>query len=250
MQRNSVFHNKHKGERCFVIGNGPSLKKQDLDLIQSETTFVVNGFWKHPSVKHSQPTYYFICDPIFFDGSSVANNFFQDLRQHIFASRFFVPSRSYNVVVEQSLLPSDLTSYVAFSERMLGDNPADEFDLTKPVPGVQTVPQLAILAAIYMGFSEIYLIGLDHDWLARTQAGGYNFFEGLTMNHPEAISEPVPYDMEMKSMLKVWQGYHGLNLKAKESGSRILNATHGGFLDVFPRVSYESLVKRGVQKVG
>lgn len=26
LQRNEVFHDRHKGRRCFVIGNGPSLK--------------------------------------------------------------------------------------------------------------------------------------------------------------------------------------------------------------------------------
>jgi len=232
-----------------VIGNGPSIKQQNLDPLRDEKTFVVNGFWKHPRVRESQPTYYFICDPIFFDGSEESINFFKDLRNHIVDSHFFVPARSLMSVVEGKLLPPESTSYIAFNGRTLGENAADEFDLTSPVPGVQTVPQLAMLAAIYMGFSQIYLLGLDHDWLARLQPGGYNFFEGLTMNHPHALSERGPYDMEMKSMLKVWQGYHALNAKARESGSQIFNATHGGFLDVFPRVSYESLVAQGRDKV-
>jgi len=248
IQRNSIFHNKHKGERCFVIGNGPSIKQQDLDPLRDETTFVVNGFWKHPWVRESQPTYYFICDPIFFDGSPEAGKFFQDLREHIVDSHFFVPSSSLTTVVEGKLLPPESTSYIAYNGRLLGENPDDEFDLTAPVPSVQTVPQLAMLAAIYMGFSQVYLLGLDHDWLARLQPGGYNFFEGLTINHPHALVHRGAYDAEMASMLKVWNGYHALNAKAKQFGTEIFNATHGGFLDVFPRVSYETVVKQGRHK--
>ena len=48
LARNSVFRNRHKGQRCFVIGNGPSLKTQDLSLLAREITFVMSGFWKHP----------------------------------------------------------------------------------------------------------------------------------------------------------------------------------------------------------
>src|SRR5260221_14598925 len=30
LQRNEIFRDLHAGRRCFVIGNGPSLKEQDL----------------------------------------------------------------------------------------------------------------------------------------------------------------------------------------------------------------------------
>jgi hypothetical protein len=36
------FREIHKGERCFVVANGPSLKKTNLDLLRGELTFGLN----------------------------------------------------------------------------------------------------------------------------------------------------------------------------------------------------------------
>ena len=35
----------HKGERCFIIGNGPSLNKMDLSLLKDEITFGMNRIY-------------------------------------------------------------------------------------------------------------------------------------------------------------------------------------------------------------
>src|SRR6476646_10859762 len=46
--RNAELRNRHKERtRCFVIGNGPSLKTQDLTLLKDEITIVANSFFKH-----------------------------------------------------------------------------------------------------------------------------------------------------------------------------------------------------------
>jgi len=39
------FRDKHKGERCFIIGNGPSLRNTDISLLEDEITFGVNGIF-------------------------------------------------------------------------------------------------------------------------------------------------------------------------------------------------------------
>ena len=39
------YRDRYKGKRCFVIGNGPSLNKHDLKLLEDEYTFAVNGFF-------------------------------------------------------------------------------------------------------------------------------------------------------------------------------------------------------------
>src|SRR4051794_30859438 len=44
LKRNEIFRNRHKGKSCFVLGNGPSLKNQDLAPLVNELTFVTNTF--------------------------------------------------------------------------------------------------------------------------------------------------------------------------------------------------------------
>ena len=54
--------NIHLGERCFIIGNGPSLLKTDLIKLNNETTFSCNMVYKLID-KNWNPYYYFAHDP-------------------------------------------------------------------------------------------------------------------------------------------------------------------------------------------
>jgi hypothetical protein len=42
------YNGIYKNQRCFILGTGPSLKKQDVDLIKDEILIGVNGIclWK------------------------------------------------------------------------------------------------------------------------------------------------------------------------------------------------------------
>jgi len=54
-----ALKNIHKGQRAFIIGNGPSLRKTDPNLLQNEITFGCNAIFLMPNF---QPTYYFVED--------------------------------------------------------------------------------------------------------------------------------------------------------------------------------------------
>ena len=44
LAKNQELKNLHAGERCFVLGNGPSLRQVDLSLLSNEFIFTVNNF--------------------------------------------------------------------------------------------------------------------------------------------------------------------------------------------------------------
>lgn len=242
IRANERFRNRHSGQRCFVIGNGPSLRQQDLSLLANETTFVMNAFCKHSAVGEWQPTYYFFSDPVLFDGSDSAAEFFAELRSRIQQTTFFVPVQYKKIVDEKGILPPGSTSFFAPRQRVLGEDSEAGVDFTRMVSSTETIAQTAIMAAIYMGCSPIYLLGLDHDWLAHHGETGYNFYPGLILkNHPHVTGKLGDYGKQIESLLRVWKSYYRLKEIVERKGIRILNATHGGFLDVFDRVSYESL---------
>jgi hypothetical protein len=41
------LRDKHKGKRCFIIGNGPSLKNMDISKLKNEITIGSNGIYKN-----------------------------------------------------------------------------------------------------------------------------------------------------------------------------------------------------------
>ena len=165
LERNEVFRNRHQGQRCFVIGNGPSLKTQDLAPLANEITLVTNTFHIHPLVGDNwQPSYYFLSDPQYFEGLG----FIDDLTAipaQIPSAPFFVPTFAHKFLTENRVLPQDRTYYVAAGGTRLDDQ-LERPDFTTVTPGMQTVVQLAIMGAMFMGCSPIYLMGLDHDWLS------------------------------------------------------------------------------------
>ena len=42
IRRLAAYQNRHRGQRCFIIGNGPSLRNTDLSNLRGEATFGLN----------------------------------------------------------------------------------------------------------------------------------------------------------------------------------------------------------------
>lgn len=250
LKLNEIYRNKHRGQRCFVIGTGPSLNTQDLDPLGTELTFVMNAFWQHPIADKWQPTYYLLSDSVYFDGSEHSVGFMRSMNQRISTSTFFAPLHFKEKILELQLLPADRTSWLGFgSEFHEAGTLVEEIDLTSLVPNPRSVSQLCIMAALYMGCSPIYLLGLDHDWLAHMGQNrhfykGHAGFEGHPKHRP--VLADWGYRANMESQLILWSGYEKLRDLADRKGSQILNATNGGFLDVFERANYEELIDRQV----
>jgi hypothetical protein len=241
LKRNAVLRNRHKNQRCFIIGNGPSLKHQDIKPLADEVTFATNFFYLHPLVGASwQPTYYCLSDPLFFDGREPISTLLK-IAERITNSPFLVPHFARQCLGQSNALPPERTYYVAFCEAISANN-ARKYDLTRPTIGVQTVVQLALLAAIYMGCSPIYLLGLDHDWLAHG-GSSLNFYSKEDPKDQPAGNLPGwDYHSMMKAVLMMWEVYELQLLMAKEAGVKIVNCTRGGFLDVFERGNYEQVI--------
>ena len=242
LQRNAVFKDKHKGQTAYVLVNGPSLGRQDISGLGQHITFVVSGFWKHDAVLSWQPTYYSLLDKNFFIDHPAMRTFYDNLRERIHASTFFVPLyRGFDAVAQRALLPPDRTHYVACVGRTTPSN-----DLTGIVQSFQGVSAFALAQAIYMGCSPIYLLGFDHDYLANRGVDRH-FYTGGTVSGHEQVNVPladrVPYDEEMAANLKLWANYRSLKAIAERQGCQIFNATDGGYLDVFPRARFEAPAK-------
>ncbi len=242
LQRNRRFSMRYQGKRAFVIGTGPSLNSQNLGWLANDLVFAANGFWRHPILVNWQPVSLALADPDYFNGSGVWNSEFAGLRRVASTSVFFVPLNARSVIQSQGWLPEDRTFYCAMYGNMARVKNFS-YDLTQPIPGCQTVSLFSIMIALYMGCNPIYLVGMDHDFLA-TPSKPTHFYEGndLPENSPEVDTFSTwSYDKLMAAVLDMWGGYRNLKRMAASQGQYIYNATAGGFLDVFPRVNFESL---------
>jgi hypothetical protein len=201
---------------------------------------VVSGFWKHEVVNSWQPTYYSLLDKYFFIDTPATRNFYTNLHQKIKKTIFFAPLfRGFDAVHKYGFLPKENTFYVA----SVGDG-VNSNDLTDIVPSFAGVSAFALSQAIYMGCNPIYLLGFDHDYLANRSVDRHFYAGGTISGHALnniPLSDRISYDEEMRANLALWKNYRDLKNIAEKKGIQILNATNGGYLDVFPRVSFDEI---------
>jgi hypothetical protein len=253
LNRNRVFREKHRGQRCFILANGPSLATQDITPLEGEVTFVTNNFYKHEVLDRWQPTYYALADPHYFDGSEKMAVMLRGIAARAHGSSFFVRLKgAKEVLATQPLLPPERAYYLALAGN-IAEAELSDVDLADYLPGPRNVGVLCLMLAIYMGCSPIYLLGFDHDWLANRGRSGHFYGAPAPQGNKEA-QPPTGYDawsyrMIMEYQLELWKGYEKLSQLAIQKGIRILNATNGGFLDVYERVDYAQVVGAHAQNV-
>lgn len=254
LARNAVLKDCAAGRPGFVIGNGPSLMRQDLRPLAGQVTFVANGFWRHPIVALGpdgrrsdwQPAFYVIIDPLYFDGSDAIRTFYGELRARIDGARFLVPASGLGVVQTQALLPAERLHPCVFRGDLVGQGNF-AFDFTQPLPGLFNVSLLSLLAALYAGCNPIYLLGMDHDWLAQPKCQTAHFYQVVTVDGHEEVRAieregRYSYRFNIECALAAFRSYELVLAGATERGVSIVNATDGGYLDVFPRANYADVV--------
>jgi hypothetical protein len=242
LAQNVQFRNMCAGKRCFVIGNGPSLNRQNLTPLANEITIVMNHFHLHPVLQRWQPTFWCLADP--------PNCYTpQEIdRVKVGMTRtnpqaFFVPIDMKSLNDQYQIFPLEKTYFLKMDGGSMTDWPHSKpLDFTKNIPSARTTAHLAIMLAMYLGCSKIYLLGLDHDWLAHRSVMTH-FYDSVAREEEGSSNDLSGYNYKslVEGTLKTWEIYEALKDLSAIHNTKIFNATDGGFLDVFPRVKYESL---------
>ena len=95
--------------------------------------------------------------------------------------------------------------------------------------------------AVYMGFDEIYLIGIDHTFSRIIDENG-NVHDGKLTKGEEHASFLGNYNMPNGSeVYKVENAYRAARQYGEENNIKIYNATRGGELEIFERVTFDTL---------
>src|SRR3546814_3551381 len=58
MSRFAILHDRHRGERCVIVANGPSLNAMDLSFLQRETVIGLNKIFLGFEKFDFYPRYY------------------------------------------------------------------------------------------------------------------------------------------------------------------------------------------------
>lgn len=243
------YKDKYKGQRCFIIGNGPSLTGEDLNLLCGEICFASNRIYEIYGQTRWRPTFYCIQDNRVADMvvpkaelaiMSVQQTFFRALTYKMKKDKYEKYSDHIVVVpiLSQSQEATDDLSKRKFSSK------ADHY-----IYDGDTVTYMLIELAAYMGFTKLYLLGVDGTFprvedkngnlIENDKSKRAHFYETVEDNDSELIQSMVmPRDIQFAA-------YQAAENYSRRTGKfRIYNATRGGELEIFERVSFDEIMKQ------
>jgi hypothetical protein len=241
---NRSLRARHAGTRCFILCSGPSVRQQDIKPLAGELVVSVASAYMHPDFALVAPRYH--CVPQITAGAlteAETVTWFKDMDGHL-GDAEVVLSHFQRATVERSgVFARRAVTYLLMDGDHYADG-AEACDLTRRLPGPQSVSIMAICLAIEMGCREIYLLGTDHDQFL---TGTYtHFYDRDPIAGKDPDVEPdgkvrsTRYE-EFQALGRLWHQYRWLKGVARARGVRIVNASAGGALDEFERVELASL---------
>ncbi|WP_345271947.1 6-hydroxymethylpterin diphosphokinase MptE-like protein [Flaviramulus aquimarinus] len=258
MSRNKTLKNVHKGKRCFIVGNGPSLKHHDLSKLTNEPVFTVNNMMMTDYFKILNPNFHLFFDPNFLDFFFNQNpqnedekNKMQSIRKSLELNSKLIYFTLYRKKSTFTKLFPSLKSHYLFNNKMFTSSLKKTSTLHRNTPAFQNVIIYAINIALYMGFDEIYLLGVDMTgFLEHYEFNTINDKWGHVYNKSEEdqeklnkfrIENNIDNEFCLKNFGKTFQQFKEIQNNVLSKKAKLFNASAHGALDMIPRVDYEKI---------
>lgn len=209
--------------RCFIIGNGPSLNKTDLSLLINEYTFGLNRIYLLFPKLGFTTTHYVVNNRL------VLQQFISDIK--------LIPSPKFT-----SWENFDIAYDVPDMHFLYRHNGAHFYeDITKGFWGGGTVTFAAMQIAYYLGFKTVILIGVDHNFSSVGKPNEMIISNGNDINHFDKNYFGKGIRWQFPDFKTSEFAYRLARKIFERNGRVILDATIGGQLKVFNKINYLSL---------
>ncbi|HEY8951998.1 MAG TPA: hypothetical protein VIP78_05500 [Candidatus Dormibacteraeota bacterium] len=226
-QRLKEMAGSYAGQRCFIIGNGPSLIETDLSRLRGQNTFALNRGY------------------LLFDRIGEKTTFLVAVNRYVVeqfgADLFAAGSATFVSWRSRRHVPRDAD--VVFVRRAPSLTFSD--DLATGAWEGATVTYMAMQVAFHLGFREAVLIGVDHRFASVGPPNELVTSQGADPNHfdPNYFGAGIKWqlpDLEMSE-----RAYRLARDRFAADGRSIVDATVRGNLTIFPKVDFESVTAMG-----
>lgn len=229
----------HAGKRCFIIGNGPSLSSDDLDRLKGEYTFAANRIYEIFDRTDWRPTFYISVDSDFLRENWEQLSSYDLGHMFVRTSEKKALSLGYPIEkltriamlgdleyrINRPKIWNDVSSYISV-------------DVSNHFSEGRTVTFDSIQLAIYMGFTEIYLLGVDFSYSTVIDAQGKEHMNGSAQDYFKGKMPHMSYQLYKTNL----HAYQVAKEYCDNHGIIIKNATRGGKLEVFNRINFDELL--------
>ncbi|MFC1483885.1 6-hydroxymethylpterin diphosphokinase MptE-like protein [Candidatus Neomarinimicrobiota bacterium] len=219
-QRLKRLRNIHQGQKAIIIGNGPSLNKVDFSILEKAGVFTF-GLNKIN---------------LLFERTTFRPNCIVSMNRHVleqnraFYNQTEIPLFLNSSHRRQIRLRTNVT-FLNFT------NEPRKFARNCSISMTQghTVTYAALQLAFHMGFQQVGLIGMDHDFAAKGP-GNITVLAGKSDPdhfHPDYFAEGVKWQLPDYRSMEVH--YELARDTYERYGRKVFNCTEGGKLEVFER---------------
>lgn len=214
-------------KRCFIIGNGPSLTKSDMDLLSNEITFVCNRFF-HIYGDYCS-TAYFCQDP------TILKNEIVNIKKAHSQFKLVNPLIRLKNVFFKKNYSDDMIFYHVIRKLKLNEQPpkfSNSFE--EGFYEGYTICFSIIQCAAILGFKEIYLLGVDFNYVVKDGKIDDSSYPAQLKGMKTGGLPDVEYN---------YQAFCAAQSYAKEHGIKIINCSRNTKLDVFERMQLEKVLE-------
>jgi hypothetical protein len=224
IKRLAALKDSHRGQRGFIIGNGPSLKQTDLKKLEGEFSIGLNRiFLAFPELGFKTSMLLSINDLVVEQSAAEIQGLGIPTFVSWRARRWLKPAENLFFLY---------TTYTG---------PKFATDVTGRLWEGATVTYTALQLAYYMGFETVILIGVDHNFVTQGKPNTTVVSQGDDPNHFHPGYFGKGFRWQLPDLETSERAYRMARQAYEADGRRVLDATVGGKLQVFPKVEYESL---------
>lgn len=212
------YRDKHKGESCYIIGDGVSVKWFDLEVFNDKLSFLCNFLPFHNDAHKLNAPYLSMVEPWWFmpfertlyqPQKKIYRNprqkFYRNLINGNQDKTFFINLSNYLVLREKNII----YTYMDFNDPRLPEN-----FITSRIKAYEGSLRFLVTLAIYMGFKNCHLVGFDYTHLPSRSLHWYERGEGIF----------TPLDEYNKDFFDIANEYMDITTITLDGSSNYLNS--------------------------
>lgn len=237
------FKDKHKGQRCFVLGNGPSLKSAPIERLRNEVTFGSNRIYLGYPDWGFACTYWTIVDSL-------------QCEKYSFEWETNVPAES------PKFFPFEYASFFNFDAACpinvyATGHPENPTNFNPPIPKIDLIDTpnfsthpdyvfaghntvyIMIQLARIMGCDPIYLLGVDHNFALPEKDEKRGIWKDASSSshfHPNyTASSGIKKEFHLPNLDQATKFFDYASDNSDSLGMNVVNLTEGTALHSFKK---------------
>lgn len=250
---NKKLANNYKGS-VYLLGSGPSMKNLNLSSLKNKNCIFLNNFVSNPyfstitanSTNKESLNFYLIAPIHPPQTKDLWLLWLKEIDAKVpddMNMVFGINAKNMNIksIVESNNLFRTNKIYYFYAGNYSDNLKPSKIDISKSVIGSETVSLYAIYFSLYLGFNEINLLGMDHNYILYDKTSEMRMYDSATHQDGEKDNVFATKNMfnEYLRQYKIFKKYSKLNILYP---NRIYNYTEGGLLNIFKRKKFHEKV--------